>query len=485
MERRIIITGSCGVASIVTQKENLMERKSKTDRELALRAQEKAMASVERLIAAARLDYATPPKDAANPSDGSHNGHKREPLLPFDFWDVRAQWNREGSLMPGDMGNAILSLIETNMVSDWRLNEWTRRIENNNPVADPFTGAQTPMGQVINVDEAVSDARLAIGNYVRYSPTKAAVTDAVEMCARQYAYNPVRAYFDNLPAWDNWERLYQLPQFYGADDTELNREILALIPRAIYARLTSDAPVKFDYCPVLYSKRQGIGKTRSLAVFALKPEYHLEGVDLSTSDVNRKLHERTAGKAVVELGEFSSLSRREMATLKEILTAEYFTNRLAYGHSSSTDAIRNIFVATTNEIRMLSDFDNRRFPVVECRDVDLDWLVDNMDQIYAEVKAKHKPGTAEIALPRHLWQAAQNASEVHRDISDFESWASEYLSNKVQVYSETLNADWHSRIGSRQVHSRELSAAMSKLGWVNSVKRVDGGTRRVWVRRDD
>ena len=459
---------------------SMAEFNTKELRDQALDTQAQVMSAAEYLLGRAKIDY------ASDKADADRNGHKPLELLPHDFWDMKSLWGRDASLVAGEAGNVVMSLIGLDMVSKWRFNEWSRQIENNDVLPDPFTGKKTPFGKVVNLDDAIQDTKMDIFTYVRYSPTKQAVQDAIEVCARQYGYNPVTEYFAGLPEWDGWERLYGLPQFYGAENTELNREILALIPRAIYARLNSDVPVKFDYCPVLYSERQGIGKTRSLAAFALKSEYHLEGADLSATDANRKLHERTFGKVIVELGEFSSLGRREMATLKEILTADHFSNRLAYGRASSTDIVRVVFVATTNEIRMLSDTENRRFPVVECQQIDVEWLVDNMAQIYAEVKAKHVSGTTEIALPTHLWGAAAAASEVHRDISDFESWASEYLAGKWSVMSETLNADWHSRVGSRQIHSKEMSAAMSKLGFRNTTKRDNHGiNRRTWVRREE
>lgn len=395
-----------------------------------------------------------------------------------------AQWNRDGGLVAGSSVNAILGLIAIERDADYSLNEWTGEIENTRPFPSEITGEYQRLNVNINLDAAARDAKTAVEVAVGYSPTTTAMRGAIETVASLHRRNPVAAYFDSLPNWDGTQRLERLTDYFGAEDTELNNATLALIPRAAYARATSALPVKFDYCPILYSQRQGVGKTRSLEAFAIAPEYYREGMDFSGFDTQRKVQERTQGALVIELGEIGDMSRREMALLKSLITTLSLTNRMVFRHAAETQYLRCIFAGTTNEKQMLVDTENRRFPVVECTQIDVDSLRADMPQIYAEVKAQHDKKATEIALPRHLWAQANDATDPYRLLSEFEVWASEYLDGLNEVAAAVLTANWIASDQFTRVSNAARSAIMTKLGWEGGRGVIDGKRVRIWRRID-
>lgn len=445
------------------------QRKSVSDRNDALVTQEKMMELAQ---------------DKSKPSIAFNYPHRLTNLVP--------DWGRSGGLTASEPNNVLLSLIALDMVDYWRFDKWTGQIVHaDRPATEEEIfdnlkyGASVFVGKPVDFDVEIANVRLAIARDIRYSPTKEAVADALETAARAYYFNAIRDWFNALPEWDQVNRLYRLSSYFNAANSELVNETLALLPRAVYARATSDEFVHFDYCPILYSPTQGYNKSRALRLLAVREEFHQEEYPkmLKGSDISKKLQENVMGKTVVEFAEFNNLGGEAMATLKSAITQRQFSNRLAYKRSNTTQITRHVYAGTTNKMDILSDTRNRRFPIVECGEILLDLLTEDIPQIYAEVKARHVAGDTEIALPQHLWAEALDATELHRDVHPFELWALEWLYDKSEVDCKALDDAYKAEPNSTPCRLNVQAEIMDKLGYTKA-KRTRPPRVRYWVKKE-
>ena len=150
-----------------------------------------------------------------------------------------------------------------------------------------------------------------------------------------------------------------------------------------------------------------------------------------------------------------------------------------------------IFVATTNSQHFLADSEHRRNPVLMVEEegsIDLDWLVENREQLWAQAvreltdeKARRNArGALVVALPPHLWAEANEASAQHRAVSDLGDFLANYLSSDASVNwipaAELLSA--RQGAGFRPGNG-EVSKLMAALGWERKkVAGVQGWGRR-------
>jgi len=217
------------------------------------------------------------------------------------------------------------------------------------------------------------------GKKLRFS--KGEIEDAVCMlCARQPRH-PVRTYLDGLPAWDGRSRIEDFALALGASEpmalVYLRRWLISAVARALRPGC------KVDTVLVL-TGGQGAAKS---SVFET-----LGGVGFTDSpmDIRRPEALRQASMYwIIEWAELDAIREREVETVKAFLSSREDTYRLPYARTMTTTKRRGVIVATTNRPRFLSDATgSRRFWVVATGDlIDLLWVRENRDQLWAEAKA--------------------------------------------------------------------------------------------------
>jgi hypothetical protein len=81
--------------------------------------------------------------------------------------------------------------------------------------------------------------------------------------------------------------------------------------------------------------------------------------------------------------------------------------RAAYGHLSERRERQFVFAGTINGTKYLHDWTgNRRIWPLTTGKVDLQWVTDNRDQLWAEASTREREG-ASIVLPERLWAIAE------------------------------------------------------------------------------
>ncbi len=272
----------------------------------------------------------------------------------------------------------------------FRFDEFTQKIE----FKKTDTWRDLTDADILYVQSVVSKIHPAFGMV-----SKMMIEDAVHSNAYNHSYDSVREYitrlvWDGTPRLNTWlSRAYEAP----ADPYHIaigSNWLKGMIQRAI------EPGCKFDYVLVLEGP-QGAKKSMSLA--ALAAPWHVETTQ--TPD-NRDFFMLLLGHLVVEFSEGETISRADTKKLKAIITMQEDVLRLPYARSISTIPRRCVFAMTTNEEHYLKDdTGNRRWLPFLTGTIDVEWIKENRDQLFAE--AYHRV----IILREPTWEFPKEETE--------------------------------------------------------------------------
>lgn len=205
------------------------------------------------------------------------------------------------------------------------------------------------------------------------------VYDAMIRIAKENEIDSAADWLRSLK-WDGKARLDQwIPITYGTPDEEYYRKVGSNWLKGLVKRIVEPGS-KFDYVLVLEGE-QGIRKSTSLLV--LGGDWHVE-TTMSTD--NKDFFMQFQGKAVIEFSEGETLSRTEVKRMKAVITMQSDKYRPPYERTSQDFPRRCVFAMTTNQDQYLKDeTGNRRWlPIAIEEKVNIDWLKENRDQLFAE-----------------------------------------------------------------------------------------------------
>ena len=386
------------------------------------------------------------------------------------------------------MVNAVKALKEFGYAESFKWNTLTGTIELTHTPGEPWDDkslfAHLQMDIEMQVYENVGGAA--------YVPTDGALMKAVTVVAQESSYHPFLDYYNGLPEWNGTDYLKDMAWVFGQEETELNNEICCIIPRALLVKAYHPR-AHVPYMPILMSPKQGAGKGETLKI--LSRNHHVEGLELEGFDIQKKLREKAGDAAIVEIGEVDNLGGRRMSTLKSIITDETVKVREAYARQSGLFAQRAILVGTTNRRHFLNDKELRRFPVIEIPfdfRIQTYFLRDNLDQIFAQIKAEYAAGKFavdapwryEVRLAEHLWGEQQEQSEQYKAPTAVLEYIETYIDeNAVPVTCFEINKHLKDTMGTTP-HASTIQDAMAELGIAYYNTRnpsVNGGKRtRFW-----
>ena len=211
-------------------------------------------------------------------------------------------------------------------------------------------------------------------------------------------YHPFTAYFEQLPEWDDTDRVSALARRVSDNPVWVNgfhRWMLGLSaqwmqfhPDTNNANSANSINRANSVAPLLVSSRQGLGKStfcRLLMPDALKA-YYTESYDLgSPASAEAKL----AAYGLINLDEFDKLSASKMPLLKNLMQASALNIRKAYKRSASALPRIASFIGTSNREDLLVDrTGSRRFLCVSLEHaIDCTTPVEH-EQLYAQLKAE-------------------------------------------------------------------------------------------------
>jgi len=252
--------------------------------------------------------------------------------------------------------------------------------------------------------------------------SKEMVIDAIQDACRANSYDRAADYVKKIK-WDGKGRLDSwLHQVYGVENNAYHKAVGANFFKGMVKRIIKPG-CKFDTVMILEGK-QGCGKSTSLSLIA--GNWHLE---TTMKADNKDFFLQFKGKLIVEFSEGETMSRTETKNMKAMISTRVDTYRAPYGRIMKDVPRRCIFAMTTNQDEYLKDESgNRRFfPVEVVRErVDLEWIRNNRDQMFAE--ALHR---VEV-LKESVYEYPSEAEEYQMDKmvrSPYEEDISKWLKN--------------------------------------------------------
>jgi len=233
------------------------------------------------------------------------------------------------------------------------------------------------------------DTRINIDIERRYniSPRTALIQEAIMNLAKDNAYHPVRDYLDTH-TWDGTARLKDLFGFgFGATgDTSYLEDASIKFGIGAVARIFEPG-CQMDNMIVI-TGAQGIGKSTAFRVLA-NGWFADSPLNIGDKDTFMQM----AGKWFYELSELDSFKKAENTRIKAFLTSRIDNFRPPFGRHVIERPRQTILVGTTNEDQFLNDpTGSRRFVPIRATRVDIAWLKENRDQIWAEAVVRYKAG---------------------------------------------------------------------------------------------
>lgn len=314
--------------------------------------------------------------------------------------------------------------------------------------------------------------------------------------------------------WDGEERLkILLPRAFGTVDDRYHQDagtkwLMGIVRRA-------QQPGCEVHTMLVFHGAQGIGKSRAIKIIGGK-WYATINVSAEGKDFEQALR----GVLVGEVAELDAIANRkaEQTRVKTLLTTSHDHYRPSYGRTTITVPRTCVLVGSTNDWSWhKDDTGGRRFwPVNVPDEIDLTWLEQNREQLFAEAKVRVERGEDHWTIDQE--EHARLLGEHHidapwmasiRPIIDqwtlppapvvYDGWNGvEPLSG--QNFGSDAMAEFHgtllttlrvSRIILRihperddQRVSRKIAEIMRQLGWEQKTVRTrNAGYARAWLRK--
>jgi putative DNA primase/helicase len=294
-----------------------------------------------------------------------------------------------------------------------------------------------------------------------------------------YAYrngrNPVRAWLEGL-TWDETERLKDfIPKAAGAKRNIYSEAVGRCFIVAMVARVLRPG-CKADCMPI-FEGEQGINKTKMLQ--ALGGEYFAE---VHESMMSKDFCLAISGKMLCEISELNSLRRSDVERVKGMLSTPVDRFRPPYGRISQDYPRSCVFAGTTNTDDWNSDVTGaRRFWPVRCGKINLTWLKENREQLFAEAVARFLAGEKWWDVPA---MEAKIEQEARYEVDEWETMTQTYLAT---VDTTTIHHVMISILGLKAQdlsphNQHRMSKILRRQGFKNTVRRVGAKLERRWLR---
>lgn len=297
--------------------------------------------------------------------------------------------------------------------------------------------------------------------------------------------DPINDYFQNLPPHDGHDHITYLAntlitesEFESIWPIYLKKWLLGLVAGVINEK-------DINQCALILHGDQGIGKSRWInrLIPSELLEYYYTG-KINPNDKDSKLF--AYQNLLVNLDELDFPERREINSLKSLMTQKTTQERFPYRKHSVTITKRSSFIGSVNRKEFLNDpTGNRRFLCITAVKINADHNIDMM-KVYAQ--AKHLLLSGEI----HWFDSEENRriSQLNLEFS-YNNLEEEEINKK---YITCTHDDNDARFLSTTEINRELfpdkvenstrnriGHALTKLGFLKRNKFINGSSRNVWV----
>ena len=228
--------------------------------------------------------------------------------------------------------------------------------------------------------QILPDVLLSMFKKANYGVSEHLITNAISAIASTNPCNPVADMLTSQ-VWDRQDRIAKIYQVLGiyTDEAshELKRDLLRKwLHQAVALALNDDGSINADFVLVLQGA-QGLGKTNFFRKLAVNPEWFGEGLNIDMN--NKDTIIQATSVWLGELGELDATMKREQASLKAFITANFDTYRKPYARIAERVERRTCFCATVNpEQAIRDDTGSRRYVFIHVDDIDKDFVYSHM-----------------------------------------------------------------------------------------------------------
>ena len=331
----------------------------------------------------------------------------------------------------------------------------------------------------------------------------AKIADILLVIAADNKVNPILDMITSAK-WDGKDRIEEIYNIFGiGKEDKLSREIIKKWLMQAVCGLFNDNKHPFSLDLILVFKgKQGIGKTRFFEHLAMLPQYFGEGVCIDPRNKDSII--QATSNWICELGEIGSTLKKDMDSVKAMLTKANDEYRLPYGRSTLKFPRMTSFVGTVNDDKFLIDqTGNRRFATVPISDdihIDYNTQIRTFDslqlwtQVYRIVQEEIAKGATMAScfrLDPEMKEELDSRNEEYTKPMKAEDEVIDILSrlnmDKQQTPSNCKITDeymtvtefmsYHSELN--KYTAEQISKVLGKLGYETVKKRINGKVIRI------
>jgi predicted P-loop ATPase len=305
-----------------------------------------------------------------------------------------------------------------------------------------------------------------------------------------WSVNPLKDYLEGL-IWDGIPRLGELlTTSAGAPDTQLVRSVGTKFAVSAVARALEPG-CKVDTM-MIFAGGQGTFKSTWFRTIFGEDFFTDTRFNLDDKDALMGLQ----GVWGWEIAELSSITGKSAEKVKAHLSSQVDRFRRPYAKIHETAPRSTVFVGTTNQQQFLmDDTGGRRFWVIRIGRIDLDWLRENRDQLWAEAVDRFREGETWWLGPEEEAMMIEARSE--HEVED-EPWI-ESLVDYATAMANTPGASLKGvslqavLTGLNQAkangdpwklsraHVMRAAEALKAVGWAKARFKVDGQCKWLWL----
>lgn len=329
-------------------------------------------------------------------------------------------------------------------------------------------------------EEDILDVRLIIEK-ANFQPIDKDVRPAIMRLAHENSYHPVCDYLNGI-VWDKKPRIDKwLHKLLGCAETEY---VQAISPKVLISAVArAFKPGSQVDTMLVIEGDQGIKKSSAIkALFGEDFTYEI----VSGFDDHRRLITNIIGAWAVELAEFVSVQRSATGSVKGLVTIRRDRVQLPYARGLSDLPRRFIFVGTINPGAsgyLDDDTGNRRYWPVTATKCDIEAIVANRDQMWAEAVHRFRQGErwwldereSDIALIQTQDRASTDPwIEILRE--RFVDFQGKYVTSTLALSKIGVPAE-------RMDKATEMRATscLKALGYVRKKGRFEQGGKAIWA----
>lgn len=434
-------------------------------------------------------DSVSSPPDWEVPLHVYEREYRTLEMTQVDDWRMLLITNSDGKLIKSSLKNVILFLENHDELSGlFRLNEFQQEIFVHRC---PKWEAEGTFEVHRLEDNDITQTAAAIERF-GLGPDCDRVYKAIRVVAERNGFHPAREYFNGLE-WDGTARLDKWLSYYmGAegDDPDylgfIGKKWLTAAVKRVY-----EPGCKYDHILVMEGE-QGRGKSTAfeyLATFGRDKQEAYFTDNIKLSDIqNKDTILMLQGSIIVELAELAGFKKQEDDEIKGWITTKEDRCRVPYAKTITHFPRQFVLCGTTNNYDYLKDpTGNRRYWPFKSSNVDLESIKNDREQLWAEAVSLYRGGLyigptddeaalAKIAQDKRLtvdtWEddvlaaVADLGLNATRGFNTRDIYRGLGLGLKDQDFKNT----------------RRINNILQQNGYSNEIRRLDGKTRRVWVR---